>query len=227
MTSPETPTPQTPAPVKGGPNRRLAAQIDAREYTRHRPGPILLMGAAVIVALVLTDIVRTNLSHSQTEAEAAVEAAAQRAAAAAAAAAGPAATATGPNATDRIVERAFDTTLAELREQSAASNEARERTAGFRSQLQRTIAASRLELAIEQFECGPHLCIGSLLGDAAAYARFGDAIRQAQPPISAFADWSAAADADATRHRFLLPLNAGADADDAPAPARGETDPRP
>lgn len=41
-------SPETPTPGKGGPNRRLAAQIDAREYRRSRPGPILLMGAAVV-----------------------------------------------------------------------------------------------------------------------------------------------------------------------------------
>lgn len=220
-------SPGTPAPGQGGPNRRLAAEIDAREYRRRRPGPILLMGAAVIAALVLTDIVRSNLRQSQIEADAAARAAAQRAEAAAAAA--PAAT--GPSASDRIVGRAFDTTLAELREQSAASAEARERTARYRSLLQRTIAASRLELEIERFECGPHLCIGSLLGDAAAYARFGDAARKAQPPLSAFADWSAAADAGtdagATQHRFLLPLNADDDADGAPAPAREEPGARP
>lgn len=219
MSSPE------PTPGKGGPNRRLAAQIDAREYRRSRPGPILLMGAAVVAALVLTDIVRTHLDQSQIEAEAAARAAAQRAAAAAAAV--PAATATGPSAIDRSIGRAFDTALAELRERSAASAEARERTAGYRSLLQRTIAASRLELEIERFECGPHLCIGSLLGDAAAYARFGDAARKAQPPLSAFADGSAAADAGATQHRFLLPLNAGADADGAHPPARAEPGARP
>jgi len=216
--------PETPTPGKGGPNRRLAAQIDAREYRRSRPGPILLMGAAVVAALVLTDIVRTQLHQSQIEAEAAARAAAQRAEAAAAV---PSATATGPSATARSIGRALDTALAELRERSAASAEARERTAGYRSLLQRTIAASRLELEIERFECGPHLCIGSLLGDAAAYARFGDAARRAQPPLSAFADGSAAADAGATQHRFLLPLNAGADADGAPAPARDEPGARP
>ncbi|UZW61996.1 hypothetical protein [Lysobacter enzymogenes] len=223
-------SPGTPAPGQGGPNRRLAAEIDAREYRRRRPGPILLMGAAVIAALVLTDIVRTNLRQSQIEADAAARATAQRAAAAADTAAA-AATATGPSASDRIVGRAFDTMLAELRARSAASAEARERTARYRSLLQRTVAASRLELEIERFECGPHLCIGSLSGDAAAYARFGDAARKAQPPLSAFADWSAAADAGtdagATQHRFLLPLNAGADADDTPAPARGEPGARP
>ncbi|MEI2431081.1 hypothetical protein RDV84_13400 [Lysobacter yananisis] len=223
-------SPETPAPGQGGPNRRLAAEIDAREYRRRRPGPILLMGAAVIAALVLTDIVRTNLRQSQIEAEAAARATAQRAAAAADTAAA-AATATGPSASDRIVGRAFDTMLAELRARSAASAEARERTARYRSLLQRTVAASRLELEIERFECGPHLCIGSLSGDAAAYARFGDAARKAQPPLSAFADWSAAADAGtdagATQHRFLLPLNADDDADGAPAPAREEPGARP
>ncbi|ALN59259.1 hypothetical protein GLE_3917 [Lysobacter enzymogenes] len=224
-------SPGTPAPGQGGPNRRLAAEIDAREYRRRRPGPILLMGAAVIAALVLTDIVRSNLRQSQIEADAAARAAAQRTAAAAAAAPAATTTATGPSASDRIVGRAFDTMLAELRARSAASAEARERTARYRSLLQRTVAASRLELEIERFECGPHLCIGSLSGDAAAYARFGDAARKAQPPLSAFADWSAAADAGtdagATQHRFLLPLNAGADADGAPAPAREEPGARP
>lgn len=222
MSAPQ--TPQTPEPGKGGPNRRLAAEIDAREYARHRPGVILLLGAAVIAAMVLVDIVRTHLGQSQNEIDAAA-----RASRRAAAAAAPAATATGPGASERVLDRSFEQALAELRARSAASAQARERTADYRSQLQRTIAAARLELEIEQFECGPYLCIGALLGDAAAYARFGDAARRApQRPISAFADWSAAtADADSTRHRFLLPLSADTDKNDAPAPARDEPDARP
>lgn len=212
MTEPETPTPERRRPGTGSPNQRLADEIDAREYGDRRPELRLLMTCAVIALLVLLVIVRTNLEQAQTEADAAAQAA-RRTAAAAAATAAAGAVAPQP-ASERILDRAFAATLAELGKETAAGGEAAQRTAAYRALLNRKIAEAGLSLTIERFECARHLCAGSLRGDAAAYARLVDA--SAQPSIQRFDE---AIGGDATQHRFLMAVDADDDAARPPAPA--------
>ncbi|MET4727592.1 hypothetical protein ABIE09_001396 [Lysobacter enzymogenes] len=210
----ETPPPQTPAeppPGTGGPNRRLAAEIDAREYRRHRPDLMLLMGCAVIGVLVLVEIVRTHLDTSG----AAATADAQRSVAApAASAATP-----SPNAATQVMDRVFETALADLKARSASDVEAQRQTVAYRAVLAGTIAKAKLALDIDAFECGPRLCMGSVRGDASAYAALRAALVSASPlPVYAFMDQPAARERADGPHRFMFSIEASAGETGAPAP---------
>lgn len=212
----ETPPPQTPAeppPGTGGPNRRLAAEIDAREYRRHRPDLMLLMGCAVIGVLVLVEIVRTHLDTSGAAAKAEAE---RRAAVDDSAA--PAASA-GTHAAASVMDRVFEATLADLKARSASDVEAQRQTVAYRAMLAGTIAKAKLALAIEAFECGPRLCMGSVRGDASAYAALHAALASASPlPIYALTDQPGARERTDGPHRFMFSIEASAGETGAPAP---------
>lgn len=214
-------TPAEPPPGTGGPNRRLAAQIDAREYRQRRPDLILLMGFAVVVALALVAIVRTHLDTSA----AAATAEAQRSARVDEGAA-PAASASGdaggpsPDAAAPALERAFQTALAELKARSASNPQAQRQTAAYRAMLAATIAKAKLALDIEAFECGTRLCMGAVRGDARAYAALYAALANASPlPVHAFVDRPAARERADGSHRFMFSIDASAGETGAPAAA--------
>ncbi|MBN7135846.1 hypothetical protein A7A76_14025 [Lysobacter enzymogenes] len=212
--TPPPPTPAEPPPGTGGPNRRLAAEIDAREYRRRRPDLMLLMCGAVVVALVLVQIVRTQLDTP----DAAATPEAQRGAAAGDRAA-PAAGA-DTNAAASVMDRVFETALADLKARSASDLEAQRQTAAYRATLAGTIAKAELALDIEAFQCGPRLCMGSVRGDADAYAALHAALASASPlPVYAFTDQPGARERTDGPHRFMFSIEASAGETDAPSPA--------
>ncbi len=211
--TPPPPTPTEPPPGTGGPNRRLAAEIDAREYRRHRPDLMLLMGCAVVVALVLVQIVRTHLDTP----DAAATPEAQRGVAAGARAA-PAAGA-DTHAAASVMDRVFKTALADLKARSASDLEAQRQTAAYRAMLAGTIAKAKLALDIEAFQCGPRLCMGSVRGDADAYAALHAALASASPlPVYDLTDQPGARERANGPHRFMFAIEASAGETGAPAP---------
>lgn len=211
----ETPpqTPAEPPPGTGGPNRRLAAEIDAREYRRRRPDLTLLMGCAAVVALVLVQIVRTHLDTP----DAAATAEAERGAAADDDAAPTAGADT--HAAASVMDRVFETALADLKARSASDVEAQRQTVAYRAMLAGTIAKAQLALDIEAFECGPRLCMGAVRGDASAYAALHAALASASPlPVYALTDQPSARERADGPHRFMFSIETSAGETGAPAP---------
>lgn len=207
------------APERSGTDARGAAQSPARSKQDEldwqaakakRPDLMLLMICTVLAAMVLVGIVRTHLEIPEPTTTRSAERAAS--ANATTARAGP-----SPSATSPILERVFDSTLANLKKENAAQPEAQRRTAAYRSMLTGMIASAQLKLDLETFECGLRLCVGSLRGDAGAYATLFGAIVDAPLPVYEVMNYSTERERGDGPHRFVFSVNQG---NDASAPAR-------
>lgn len=182
----------------------LRAIEERSEARRGRSNARMLFYASAVVALVLAEIVLVNLNPPQPEPHAPPS----PPVAATPTAAAPAA--------DPIADRAFAATLDRLQAEGAASADARERTRAHRSQVQRAIDESGLELKIDRFECGPRMCAAWLLGASDAYERLNAALSATpQAPLRGIAGTVAPADSapsDKLRHPLLLSIGTDADA---------------
>ncbi|MFQ6312304.1 hypothetical protein [Lysobacter capsici] len=208
------------APERSGTDARRAAKSPARSKQDEldwqaakakRLDLMLLMICTVLAAMVLMGIVRTHLEIPEPTAAQGAERAAS--ANATTARAGP-----SPTANPTILERVFDSTLANLKKENAGQPEAQRRTATYRSMLTGMIASAQLKLDLEIFECGLRLCVGSLRGDAGAYATLFGAIMDAPLPIYDVIDYSTERERGDGPHRFVFSVNQGND--EASAPAR-------
>lgn len=208
------------APERPGADARSAAQSPARSKQDEldwqaakakRPDLMLLMICTVLAVMVLVGIVRTHLEIPEPVATRSAERAAS--ANAATTRAGP-----SPSATSPILERVFDSTLANLKKENAGQPEAQRRTAAYRSMLTGMIASAQLKLDLETFECGLRLCIGSLRGDAGAYATLFGAIVDAPLPVYDVMNYSTERERGDGPHRFVFSVNQGND--NASVPAR-------
>ncbi|ATE73141.1 hypothetical protein [Lysobacter capsici] len=210
MTAPERPGADARSAAKS-PARSKQDELDWQAAKAKRPDLMLLMICTVLAAMVLVGIVRTHLEIPEPVAARSAERAAS--ANATTTRAGP-----SPSATSPILERVFDSTLANLKKENAAQPEAQRRTAAYRSMLTRMIASAQLKLDLETFECGLRLCIGSLRGDAGAYATLFGAIVDAPLPVYDVMNYSTERERGDGPHRFVFSVNQGND--DASAPAR-------
>lgn len=211
MTAPE--RPGTP----GAGARRKQDELDWQAAKAKRPDLMLLMICTVIAAMVLVGIVRTQLDVAE-------PAAARGAGRVASANAIAARDDVSPSATGPILERVFDSTLANLKKENAAQPEGQRQTAAYRSMLTGMIANAQLKLDIETFECGRRLCIGSLRGDAAAYDTLFSAIVDAPPlPVYDVINYTTERERGDGPHRFIFSVNQGND--EASAPRRSAAKP--
>lgn len=192
------------------PKRSKQDELDWQAAKAKRPDLMLLMGCTVIVVMVLVGIVRTHLDIPGPPATRGAERAAPANTTAAR-------VGTSPDATQPILERVFESTLANLKKENAARPEAQRQTAAYRSMLTRMIADAQLTLEIETFECGLRLCVGSLRGDAGAYDTLFGAIVNAPPlPVHSVMDYSTGHERDAGPHRFIFSVTQGNDEASAP-----------